>query len=110
MTTRPRSVRMRHQRVHRRSIVAGLVGASWLVCGVAMVLLTQSWWAWMFVAVGLAAAVLFFGLLPRLQSARVQLRQVEQIRREQEHAAQAQLAARMRAFNQPPVRSPFASQ
>lgn len=109
MTTRPQSVRMNHQRVRRSSVVVGLAGATWLVCGVAMVALTQSWWAWLFVAVGLFAAVGFFGLLPRLRNAKAQLQQVEQIRQDQERAAQAQLAARMQAFSQPPVRSPFAS-
>ncbi len=106
MTTRPKSVRMKHERARRRSAFAGAVAATWLVCGAAMVALTWSWWAWLFVGVGLTAAVTFFGLLPRLRRAKEQLRRVEELRVAQERAAEAQRAARMRTFGQPPMRSP----
>lgn len=109
MTTRPLSVRMNHQRVQRRSRFMGLLGVVWLVCGAALVVTTNSWWAWSFVAVGILTATLFFGLLPRLRRARRDLAHVEQLRVEQEAAAKAQAAARTSAFSQPALRSPFPS-
>ena len=109
MTTRPHSVRMKHERVQRGSLFSGVAAAAWLVSGVALVALTQSWWSWLFVGVGVAVSCVFFLFLPRLRRAKQQLAHVEQLRVDQERAAQAQLAARLRAFSQPPVRTPFPS-
>ena len=81
----------------------------WLVHRV-LVALTQAWWAWLFVAVGVIASALFFVLLPRLRRSRKQLEHVNAMEQAQLNAARAQLEARMRAFaDQPQIRSPFPS-
>jgi Flp pilus assembly protein TadB len=109
MTTRPHSVRANHQRVVRRSLIAGLGSIALLMAGAAVVAFTRAWWSWAILLVGLAAVVAFFGILPRWVVARAQLRQVERIKHEQTAAAQAQLQARQRGLAAPAIRSPFAS-
>lgn len=110
MTTRPKSVRIRHERAKRGSLFMGIAAATWLACGVVLVALTQAWWAWLFIAVGAIASAIFFVLLPRVRKSKAQVEQINAIERAQLAAAKAQLEARMRAFaKQPPVRSPFPS-
>jgi hypothetical protein len=100
---------MKHQRVQRGSLFTGIAAATWLSCGVALVLLTKSWWSYLFIGVGVVVATAFLVLLPRYRRARLQLEHIERLRVEQEDAAKRQLAARMQAFSQPPIRAPFPS-
>ena len=109
MTTRPQTVRSKHQRVRKGSLVTGVAAATWLTCGVVLVAFTHSWWAWLFVAVGVLVGAAFLVLMPRLREAKERLEQMERLRVAQETAARAQLAARMRAFSQPEIRARFAS-
>ncbi len=109
MTTRPESLRKEHQRNKRRSLLAGMAAATWILCGVALVVITGAWWAYSFIGVGAAASIAFFVVFPRSRRARKDLARVEELRDEQARAKIAQKAARMRAFSQPPVRAPFAS-
>jgi biopolymer transport protein ExbB/TolQ len=109
MTTRPQSVRAHHQRVARRSVFGGVSSVALLVAGLAVVLVTQAWWSWAILLLGIAAVTTFFGFLPRYRAARAQLRHVERIQDEQSRAAEAQRQALHRGMQAPTIRSPYAS-
>lgn len=101
MTTRPQSARLEHRHNKRGSLATGVAAGTWLICGVALYVVTRSPWTLTMIGVGVVVAAVFFGLLPRLRTTKKQLRHVERLRDEQHRAAAAQRAA-LRHLSQPP--------
>lgn len=101
MTTRPQSIRIRHERILARSWRVAGASLALVIAGVGWALINASLWSIVPMIAGIA---LFAGVTlinPRLRAARQALDHVEDLRHQQASAAEAQRAAMERAFQQP---------